>query len=155
MIDRCGKVSSRVWAAPVGVLFLALGACNPSGREAQRNSTITPANHTFFAIASGPHALDCNTCHGAFPTFKQFDCLGCHAHEQTPTDSVHRAVSNYSYSSAACYSCHQSADGGKQVFSHPGITANCASCHDVGAAFAALPVAGFTHQPMNGADCAA
>ncbi len=155
MIVYCHKTSSRVRAISLGALLLALAACSPAGREAPRNPAVNASNHTFFAIASGPHAQDCNTCHGAFPTFKQFDCLGCHVHQQAPTDSVHRAVSNYSYSSAACYSCHQAADGGKQVFSHPGITANCASCHDVGAAFAALPVSGSTHPPMVGADCAA
>ena len=111
MIGRYRKINSQVRAAPLGALLLALGACGPSGREAQRNSAITPANHTFFAIASGPHAQDCNTCHGEFPTFKQFNCLGCHAHEQAPIDAAHRAITNYSYSSAACYSCHK-ADAG-------------------------------------------
>ena len=136
-------------------LLALLVACAPGGRQAPPITAVTPASHASFAVLSGPHAVDCNTCHGEFGSFKQFNCLGCHAHEQTATDGVHRAVTGYSYSSAACYTCHQAADGGKQVFSHTGISSNCASCHTEGAAFAALPVAGFTHGPMNGNDCAA
>ena len=140
---------------PLAALLFALGACSPGGRQGLPNSLITPGTHTLFAVATGPHAVDCNSCHGEVASFKQFNCLGCHAHDQTPTDAVHRAVTNYSYKSAACYSCHQSADGGRHGFSHLGITANCTSCHAEGGFFPALPVSGFTHQAVNGADCAA
>lgn len=149
------RTASGFCLIPAGALLVALGACGRSARMAPPNSAVTPATHSFFPVSTGPHAVDCNTCHGAFSTFKQFDCLGCHAHEQAATNAVHRAVGSYTYSSTACYSCHQAADGGKQVFSHSGITAGCASCHAVGAAFTALPVAGFAHPSMNGADCAA
>ena len=64
---------------------------------------------------------------------------------------VHASVATYSYDSAGCFQCHPSPT--RQPFNHADITGNCAVCHDVGASFAALPVAGFTHQATNGADC--
>jgi len=33
----------------------------------------------FFPVASGPHAVECNSCHGVSETFRDFDCLTCHA----------------------------------------------------------------------------
>jgi hypothetical protein len=38
--------------------------------------------------------------------FKAFECINCHQHDKASTDSHHRQVSGYSYSSAACYRCH-------------------------------------------------
>ena len=147
-------MASSPCPVPLAALLCALSACSPNGNQARPNSGVTPATHSSFAVTSGPHAVDCNTCHGEFPTFKQFNCTSCHAHERTSTDSLHRGVGKYSYSSGACFSCHPTADGGKHPFSHTAITADCASCHAVSASFAALPVVGFTHQAINGADCA-
>ena len=140
-------------------LLLGLAACPQAGVEAPGNSAFTAKTHTPFPVSSGPHAVSCNTCHGAFDTFKQFDCLGCHAHDRAPTDLVHNpsAVPAYGatgYQSDRCYSCHTTDDGTRKAYSHAGIAGGCAGCHDVGASFAALPKAGFTHTATGGADCA-
>jgi hypothetical protein len=53
-----------------------------------------------------------------------------------------------------CSSCHKITTAWKPAtYDHTGVTSNCAQCHDVGKPNAALPVPGFTHPPMNGADC--
>ena len=126
--------------------------------DAPANTAFTPQTHTAFNIATGPHAVDCNTCHGAFPTFKQADCTTCHS-PQAPVDRVHNpaAVPAYGaagYQSDRCIACHRADAWTPKPYSHTGISGNCIGCHDVGAAFAALPVAGFTHQATGGADCA-
>ncbi|HET6413587.1 MAG TPA: hypothetical protein VFG53_16120 [Anaeromyxobacter sp.] len=120
------------------------------GRGSSGFSAISPANHPAFPIAAGEHALDCATCHTDPTTFSAFACIGCHTHDQTPTDLVHNSVNTYAYTSAACYQCHGAPTPG--AYSHTGITGNCALCHAVGASFAALPRAGFTHIATS-ADC--
>jgi hypothetical protein len=123
------------------------------------NTTLTPDTHTFFPIVSGPHAVTCNTCHGGSDSFQGFSCFNCHGHDvQSQTDQLHIKVACgpgqtsgcYTYESSACYSCHT--QGARQAFDHFGVTGNCASCHDVNANFAALPVPGFTHIPIT-QDC--
>ncbi len=124
---------------------------------------VTPDSHSWFPISAGtPHAIGramadgamaCQSCHDAKSnSFKDFTCVGCHGHDQTITDLLHLGRPNeYKYASGSCYSCHTS---GKSVgFSHIGITNNCAQCHDIGAQFAALPVAGFDHPDTGRADC--
>ena len=112
----------------------------------------TPQTHDkFFPITTGPHAVACATCHTDATSFKTFQCFNCHGHEQPPTDLLHTSTNNYSYASTACYTCHPR--GEKQTFDHANITGNCATCHDMGQPFAALPVPNFTHPSMNGQDC--
>jgi hypothetical protein len=70
----------------------------------------TPAAHdAFFPIASGPHATDCNSCHGQSDSFQGFTCLTCHTQPQT--DPSHGGVSGYQYASASCYTCHPRGTG--------------------------------------------
>jgi len=58
----------------------------------------------FFPVASGPHAVECNSCHGVSETFRDFDCLTCHpAPATTPR---HSKVGGFAYTSASCYGCH-------------------------------------------------
>jgi hypothetical protein len=129
-----------------------VAGCGKLGLGPSRNTAVTPATHTRFPIMTGPHAVDCNTCHGDFATFSQFSCMSCHGHDnQTSTDQLHQSVSGYQYTSTGCYSCHPT--GARQTFDHAGINGGCTACHDVGNDFAALPVAGFTHMPTGGADC--
>lgn len=90
-------------------LLAALIACAPSGRK-PANTALTPATHTKFQIATGPHAVDCNSCHGAFDSFAQFTCLSCHAHEQAATGALHARVQGYAYDSASCLRCHPNGD---------------------------------------------
>jgi len=107
------------------------------------SGAVTASSHPAFPIASGDHALDCATCHTDPTTFSVFNCIGCHTHDQAPTDLVHNSVAGYVYTSPGCYQCHPAPV--RAAFSHTGITGNCALCHAVGASFAALPVSGFTH----------
>lgn len=66
----------------------------------------TPESHYYFPILAGlPHDMDCNTCHGGFPTFKQFQCISCHEHSQEVLDPIHVGIANY-YDSVQCYDCH-------------------------------------------------
>ncbi len=141
---------SRTTVAVLALLLSTAAACSKSSSASLAG--VTPASHTAFPIQSGAHATDCATCHTNPSTFSQFNCLGCHAHDQSPTDLVHASVTTgYAYQSQACYGCHQVPV--PQSFDHKGVTANCALCHDVGASFAALPQPGFTHMATGGADC--
>jgi hypothetical protein len=73
----------------------------------------TPANWNhdtqFFPIYSGSHQgkwTNCTDCHTVSTDYSVFECINCHAHSKTSTDSDHRGVNNYQYNSAACYNCH-------------------------------------------------
>ena len=63
--------------------LLVLGACTGGTGVplAPANSGPTPTTHDRFPIATGPHALDCNSCHGSFSSFTQYTCLNCHGHD--------------------------------------------------------------------------
>ncbi len=134
-------------------LVLLIVGCKTTKSTDPSLTGITPTTHRFFPITDGPHAVDCTNCHAPTDTFAQFSCVGCHTHDQSITDRLHPTVTQYSFNSAGCYSCHP--DGSRQSFDHPGIAQGCATCHDIGGPFAALPIAGFTHPVTNGADCSA
>jgi len=53
--------------------------------------------------------------------YQVFSCINCHTHNQKEkkTDSRHRDVTGYSYTSAACYQCHPTGGGGGKM-SNPG-----------------------------------
>jgi hypothetical protein len=122
---------------------------------------VTPNSHPWFPITSGVHAIGANTADGTMacaschqsdaPSFRQFECVKCHNHEQANTDRLHTGMKDYVYASPQCLSCHPS--GSKVAFNHTGITSGCAQCHDQGKPNAALPVPGFTHPETNGLDC--
>ncbi len=153
------------------LLLLAMSACQGSGPQSQPNTMPTRESHAF-PITTGPHAADCNICHGDFASFRQFTCLNCHAHDKPLTDMLHVSLATgaaatmpdagvaYTYGGDTCLQCH--ATGTKVPYDHAGITVSCASCHDSVAPFAALPVAGvgldggaFTHPPKGNNDCRA
>jgi hypothetical protein len=157
-------------SARFGLVLILLAGCQ-QGAAAPANTALTPATHKF-PIVSGPHAADCNTCHGDFQSFSQFTCLNCHGHEKPLTDMLHVSLARrgsaavpdggvgYAYDGVSCLQCH--ATGGRVPYDHAGITVSCASCHDTGTPFVALPVAGagldggvFTHPPKGGNDCRA
>ena len=112
------------WAFPFAVLTLA-AACGPAGSPARPNTILDPTTHdSFFPIGAGSkHALGsdspaitCNSCHGGSDSFGQFDCLSCHQHsDQAALALGHRAVSQYAYASASCYSCHARGTAGGAV----------------------------------------
>lgn len=61
-----------------------------------------------FPIYSGSHARrwsSCGQCHDS-PGFATVSCLNCHEHSQSRMDDKHRERSGYSYTTAACLSCH-------------------------------------------------
>src|SRR5262249_27104325 len=149
-------------STPAAACLLALlaAACQKGSSEppAPSITATTPATHDRFPIASGPHAVECNTCHGDGASFSDYKCTSCHAHDQALTDQLHKSVATYSYTPRSCFTCH--ADGSRQAFDHAGIVGDCASCHAAGAPFAALPFtpAGggtFTHPDMSSYDCPA
>lgn len=67
----------------------------------------------YFPIYSGTHAgrwTSCTDCHTDPANYAVFDCLSCHG--KTETDSHHTQVTNYQYTSTACYACHKNGRGG-------------------------------------------
>ncbi len=63
----------------------------------------------YFPIYSGIHNgrwSVCADCHVSAGSFAVFECINCHEHNKTDTDSKHSGVQNYQYQSTSCYSCH-------------------------------------------------
>lgn len=156
------KLTARV-AWLTAVLLLGCPASGPGPGLGSRG--ITAETHTFFPVSgAATHAVGAQTidgpitCESCHPTqavsFKDISCTGCHAHDAQTTDLLHRSQPDYRYDSRACFTCHPTSE--KIPFSHTGIgVGTCAGCHDVNKTFAALPVPGFTHPSMSGADCGA
>lgn len=97
---------------PAAAAALALAGCNLSGAEAPWLTMPSPDAHsTFFPIGKGAvhdvtgGTISCDGCHSPqAPTFKQFECVGCHT--DAKTTPFHAGVSGYQWSSASCYGCH-------------------------------------------------
>jgi nitrate/TMAO reductase-like tetraheme cytochrome c subunit len=105
------KFKSVVSSILLGLLLAGNMSCRDVVSTDTDNSPVeytTWSNHTKFFVAPGAlHGeLDCNICHGAFDTFKKFDCLVSGCHSQTETDTIHSTVTDYVYESNKCYSCH-------------------------------------------------
>jgi hypothetical protein len=63
----------------------------------------------YFPIYSGKHRgqwTTCTQCHASPSALSVFSCLTCHEHQQSDMDSKHKGRKGYSYTSAACLSCH-------------------------------------------------
>lgn len=64
----------------------------------------------YFPIFSGRHEgewNDCIECHTDPGNFSSFSCIDCHEHnDQADLADEHDEVSNYTYNSMACYTCH-------------------------------------------------
>ncbi len=125
----------------------ALAGCSPAPDVSWLTQpTRDQHSSAYFPIVTGPHAADCNTCHGTSNSFRNFDCVGCHL--QAPTATIHAAIGGYSYDSQSCYGCHTDGVGqgsidhrrnfpiaagqihaiGAQALHVPG-TIQCTSCH--------------------------
>ena len=64
-------------------------------------------NHNaWFPIASGRHQFPCSSCHVSAGNFNHFECILCHEHRQSETNSEHQGVGGYVYESHACFQCH-------------------------------------------------
>ncbi len=152
----------RPWGVVLSLTVVS--ACSAPTNKPPSTTGVTPSNHMWFPIEQGVHAvgastpsgvtISCESCHPATAVRpSDISCIGCHEHVQPVTDRLHTSTANYKYESAACYSCHPA--GEKVAFDHVNITSDCASCHEVAAPFAALPVAGFTHPDVGQTDCSA
>lgn len=79
-------------------------SCHPDGR------TILFTQHdAIFPIFSGPHRNRwpaCASCHPDPSTRSVFSCFGSGCHQQAPMDDKHRNLPGYSFTPAACLSCH-------------------------------------------------
>lgn len=67
----------------------------------------------YFPIYSGEHRgkwSSCTTCHEQSGNYKSFTCMSSGCHSKNSTDGDHRGISGYSYTAAACYSCHPKGD---------------------------------------------
>lgn len=61
----------------------------------------------YFPINSGAHSnVACAECHVTPSSYATFECILCHQHERTTTDTKHSSVQDYQYLSSACYACH-------------------------------------------------
>ena len=103
-----------------------------------------------FPINSGSHKGQwnfCSDCHVDQSNFKNFECINCHTHAKTETDSKHVGVNGYSYQSRSCFACHPrgSKDG---VMDHSltnfplvgaHVNVSCIQCHQTG--YAGTPTA--------------
>ena len=101
------------------LLIVLASACQGSGAPA--NTTPDAVSHDVrfpigtdaagqnlpHSLGSGTPAISCDSCHGQFDTFKKFDCLSCHAHQDpAPLALAHRGMTTYAYTSDKCYFCH-------------------------------------------------
>lgn len=147
----------------VSFLVLAGEGCKPADSAKWLTAPSRPDHDGFFPIQSGPHAVDCNSCHGKTDSFVAFDCVTCHA--KAPTGSGHPGLAKYTWESPACYACHPR---GVADFKHdffpvgPGdthalgkaltlgqttTTLTCATCHTAPAEFAAVDCTSCHSQP--------
>lgn len=93
---------------------IAAASCTPNEtlqyhrlKASEHDRDIFPTGH---GGAENPDA-DCNVCHGGLDSFKEFNCLDCHAHEKEATDAIHGNLAAYAYESSACYECHKAGSG--------------------------------------------
>ena len=81
-------------------------ACHPTGLKGR----FTQHDPLFFPIFSGKHAgrwsNDCAVCHTTPNNRLAFTCMTGSCHTASQTNGNHSSVRNYTYTAAACYSCH-------------------------------------------------
>jgi len=81
-------------------------ACHPTGLKGR----FTQHDPLFFPIFSGKHAgrwsNDCAVCHTTPNNRIAFTCMTASCHTASQTNGNHSGVRNYTYTAAACYSCH-------------------------------------------------
>jgi hypothetical protein len=133
-------MQGRRLAIGVGVSVLAVAACDVV-REPEAPWLTAPSvdSHAqYFPLTGSVHdGIDCNTCHGGFTTFREFDCVTCHDARPTTPDMIHTGVvTAYQHASAACFQCHPTgagimADHGRFFPVGAGTKHNlaCAQCH--------------------------
>ena len=63
----------------------------------------------YFPIYSGDHAQEwtgCSDCHTNPANLTQIYCLSCHEHRKEKMDDTHSGEPDYTYTTAACLTCH-------------------------------------------------
>lgn len=126
----------------IAVLALVTAACQGSRENASPWLTYPgyDGHAKYFPLTGSVHAgIDCNACHGAFDTFKQFDCVTCHQGRPFTPDQIHLGVVSGYVSppySAECLQCHPNgtslmADHGRFFPIGSGTKHNlgCSQCH--------------------------
>lgn len=128
---------------PALAAALAVAACDGAG-GAPSVTMPSQDRHTarwFPTNAGSVHAAaQCDDCHGGFDSFRQFDCVHCHAGQHSDAAAVgawHAGVAGFAFDSAACYGCHR--DGRGTFVNHAAFfpiaagtkheTAGCLNCH--------------------------
>lgn len=117
------------------VLALLAGCPEEHGQAPSITALDRTTHEPKLPIATGAHAAaDCNDCHGAFDTFTEFDCLGCHTREKT--DPTHSGNPDYAFENAACLTCHPkgTAESGPHLRFPIGtgtrhVERSCSKCH--------------------------
>lgn len=54
----------------------------------------------------------CSDCHSNQSNYAAFECINCHEHSKSRTDSNHQGRRGYEYLSSACYRCHSRGEAG-------------------------------------------
>ena len=83
--------------------------CNSCHSTTDWSSASWDHDGLYIPIYSGRHRGEWNTCsdcHINPANYTLFECIYCHEHTKSETDSHHREISNYQYNSQACYTCH-------------------------------------------------
>ena len=86
-------------------------SCHPQGLQA----TFTQHDALYFPVYSGTHQgrwTTCTQCHPTAGTPSVFTCMSGSCHPQAQTNSSHNGRSGYSYTAAACLSCHPTGRSG-------------------------------------------
>jgi len=147
------------WAA-LGALvahLLGAGACVPPESDAPPlRQAVTRSDHDahYFPTDHGREEnpkRDCNVCHGAFDSFRDFDCLPCHTHDKAWSDEHHSRIAGYESSSRACLDCHPM--GQSAEIEHERLFPIAAGAHsqlDCEACHTLLPA---DYLPMSCKDC--
>ena len=85
--------------------------CDTCHKFSDTSWTQAVFNHTWFPMNHGTSGGVCAACHTTSSNYALFSCTtGCHP--QSSTNSDHRGVPGYVYSSPACYSCHPNGQSG-------------------------------------------
>jgi hypothetical protein len=103
--DHDQGVTDTAHASITGYRYDANGCfgCHSNGGEIP----VAASDHSakYFPIQTGSHAsLKCSDCHTDPTTSKTFTCITCHAQDTSATQ--HPNTPNYTWTDAACYSCH-------------------------------------------------
>jgi hypothetical protein len=111
--------------------------CHPDGTKGDFLQ-----HDTYFPVYSGAHNRvwdTCSQCHTNASNSKIVDCLLCHEHSRSLMDPGHQGMTGYSYTSAACLSCHPDGQAGDFVAhdaffpvysgTHNRVWDTCSQCH--------------------------